>query len=414
MRECMSEKQPLVVLVAPNVSEQMGGEAIKALQIFRELKKQHHNTIQITHGRCRDDVERLRLEDVYFVNDTALSLIMWRSVVLRPLIDAWFALKAIRFAERLAMGRGLSGRQVIIHQTEPNSPVLPRFVSPHHSNVFGPINGNIYYPAIFRHNEGFKARWRRRLHMPAQAINRLVFHGKTSADVVLYAGGERTRISLLAGGFRANVLLPSLDSGVADHLLDRPRPNQTGENPRFVHFGRLVFHKGTTLAIEALAATAQPITLDIIGRGPQLQHCKHLTKKLHLEHRVNFLDWLPSHEELLSRLENYRGMVLPSIEDANGIVVQEAMAIGIPPICLDWGGPQLLIKNGISGFLISPSSREEIVQSIAQKMDALASDAALANSISSAAKSAAEEWRWSKLARSWLAMYDAIQPELSV
>jgi hypothetical protein len=54
---------------------------------------------------------------------------------------------------------------------------------------------------------------------------------------------------------------------------------------------------------------------------------------------VGFLNWLPNHADLLDRPQHYRGTVLPSIADANGIVVQKAMAIGTPSICLDWGGP---------------------------------------------------------------------------
>jgi hypothetical protein len=42
---------PLVVLIAPNVSEQMGGEAMKALQILRELRRMLPDALQITHDR---------------------------------------------------------------------------------------------------------------------------------------------------------------------------------------------------------------------------------------------------------------------------------------------------------------------------------------------------------------------------
>ena len=48
----------LLILIAPNVSEQMGGEAIKALQSFQELKKLHPDTLQITHARNRAEVAR--------------------------------------------------------------------------------------------------------------------------------------------------------------------------------------------------------------------------------------------------------------------------------------------------------------------------------------------------------------------
>src|SRR5216683_2801055 len=146
----MRKSNFLLILIAPNVSEQMGGEAIKALQIFRELKKLHPDTIQITHERCRLEIDgRLKLTDVYFIHDTWLSIALWRSKIFRFLLDVWFAKKAIGRAERIARERRLAGAEVVIHQTEPNSPVIPRFVSPQYANVFGPVNGNIYYPIAF-------------------------------------------------------------------------------------------------------------------------------------------------------------------------------------------------------------------------------------------------------------------------
>src|SRR5216683_3199554 len=83
----MNNQNLLVILIAPNVSEQMGGEAIKALQIFREIKKLHPRTIQITHERCRPELtDRLRLTDVYYVSDTWLSVSLWKSKIFRAFI----------------------------------------------------------------------------------------------------------------------------------------------------------------------------------------------------------------------------------------------------------------------------------------------------------------------------------------
>ena len=191
----------LIILIAPNVSEQMGGEGIKALQIFQEIRKVRPNTIQITHERNKRELsDRLKLSGVYYIADTKLSLFLWRSRILGKLLDPWFCRKAVKLAEAIARERGLVGSAVIIHQTEPNSPVLPRTISKRHTNVFGPINGNIYYPKIFYHFEKTSTRLRRIFHMPIQRLNRILFRGLQKAQLVLYAGGARTRVSLLAAG----------------------------------------------------------------------------------------------------------------------------------------------------------------------------------------------------------------------
>ena len=104
-------------------------------------------------------------------------------------------------------------------------------------------------------------------------------------------------------------------------------------------------------------------------------------------------------------LRDYRGMVLPSLEDANGVVVQEALALGLPPICLNWGGPQLLIEHGISGILVDPTSRAAIAKAIGQAFNQLGEQPDLAERMSAAGRAEAENWRWSRLAREWIASY---------
>lgn len=398
------DKDCLLILMAPNIGEQMGGEAMKALQIFRAISSQHTQTWQITHERCAAEAARLQLRNVHFVKDSWLSKALWRSVILRPLLDYWFSLKAVRLAERLA---GERGGAAILHQTEPNSPVTPRALSRRYANAFGPINGNIYYPRAFRDAESARARARRVLHRPLQYVNRLLFPSLSKADLIFVAGGARTLRSLAWRGCVGPSLRETVDCGIADALLSRPRVTHTGVNGRFVHFGRLVYHKGTALIIESLRHTSPVVHLDIVGRGPELDACKSLVASLGLGNRVSFIDWYESHADLLDSLVQYRGVVLPSLEDANGIVVQEAMALGLPPICLDWGGPQLLVEDGVSGFLVAPDSRESIARDIAVRLDRLAQEWPVAEQMSKAARRRAEEWRWTAVASAWLGEYPA-------
>jgi len=395
-----------IILIAPNVSNQMGGEAMKALQIYNNIKAILPKTIQIAHHRnYKVIVNDLKLEDVLFVYDDLLMILLYRSKILSMFCDVWFSYKAIRLANEHIQSLGLNKQQVIIHQTEPNSPVLPRSISSKALNVFGPINGNIYYPEIFHSHETLSAKFRRKTHFFFQYVNRLFLSGIKKSDLILVAGGERTRKSLLQAGCDENKLLETLDCGIEDKFLDRPRISHKGQNLKFVQYGRLVFHKCTFLVIEALNRTKLPITFDVVGVGPELENCKRLVKELNLEARVNFIPWFASHEDLLNSLSNYRAMVFPSIEDANGIVVQESMALGLPVISLDWGGPQLLIEHTVDGFLVGTDSMETILNGLASSMDKLAEDFELADSFSVNGRIKAEEWRWSNLAEKWVEEY---------
>jgi glycosyltransferase involved in cell wall biosynthesis len=91
-----------------------------------------------------------------------------------------------------------------------------------------------------------------------------------------------------------------------------------------------------------------------------------------------------------------------SIEDANGIVVQEAMAVGLVPVCLDWGGPQLLIDNGISGYPVSPNELDEIPTRMAHCLNLLAEDLNVVTEMSAKTKARASGWKWTQLASDWV------------
>ena len=49
---------PLVILIAPNVSQQMGGEGMKALQIYEALEAWACEVHQVTHDRVRGELDR--------------------------------------------------------------------------------------------------------------------------------------------------------------------------------------------------------------------------------------------------------------------------------------------------------------------------------------------------------------------
>ena len=399
--DVVADSPLLIILVAPNVSEQMGGEAMKALQIFQEIKKLAPTTLQITHARNREELaQRLALPDVLWVEDTAVSRGLWRLKALRALLDPWFSWKAVQLAREQARQR--PGTRVVLWQTEPNSPVAPRARLAGQLNVAGPINGNIYYPPAFRAHETRSARLRRLWHMPLQRGLGALGLSLKRFELVFVAGGDRTRVSLQASGCTDVRMTESLDCGVKQTLLDRPRLAQSGVNGRYVHFGRLVFHKGTALIIRALAQADAHVTLDIVGRGPELAPCQQLVQTLGLSQRVRFIDWYPSHEDLLDSLQHYRGLVLPSIEDANGIVVQEALALGLPAICLDWGGPQLLIRHGETGYLVPAGEPAQIARDLAERMSHLAGDGELAERMSLQARQDAQTWCWESTARAWL------------
>ena len=394
---------PPVILIAPNVSEQMGGEAIKALQICQELTRQGVRTRQITHVRVKPELDakfpHLR---VSYVQDSRLQKVLWRVPALRPLLRINFQWNAARLARRLVAEEPGS----VVHYTSPVSPVLPVFAVPGAPVIVGPVNGNIYFPRGFRHRENWTNWFKRMTHPAMQVGHRVLFPGKRAAAALLVAGGERTASSLRIAGCRPEQFVMSADSGIPDRLHDLPRAVHRGTNLRFVHNGRLADHKGTDLILRAMAKTVNPVELTIIGRGPERANLQRLTADLNLTGRVTFIEWIKEHSQVATTLQQFRAFVLPSFLEANGIVVQEAMMLGLPVVALDWGGPQLLVTPE-TGVLIKPTDEPTVIAELAATLDRLATDGDLADRMSRAGRQRAidEGYRWSDLILRWMDVY---------
>jgi glycosyltransferase involved in cell wall biosynthesis len=404
-----SFKEFEVILIAPNVSEQMGGEAIKALQIYLELERQGVSVHQVTHERVKQELDRKFPQmSVSYISDTRIEKLLHRGRIFEQLLNMVFLHAAARQVKRLLT----EWPRAVVHFTSPVSPVLPYPQLQNAHVVIGPINGNIHYPPAFRHRETLPYKIRRWLHPAMQLFHRLTFSGKRRADALLVAGGRRTYESLHMAGCKDKQFVDSIDSGVLDRLYDFPRITHSGGNLRFFHNGRLVEHKGTDLIIKSLARTRNRIELDIIGRGPELGKLKALAASLALRDRVTFIEWIPDHSKLAETLRQYRAFVFPSLAEANGIVVQEAMVQGLPVIACNWGGPSLLVTPE-TGFLIDPLSEDHVISELAKTMDRLAEDGELAEqmSVNARERAVSNGYLWSGVIRNWRKVYTRVTAE---
>lgn len=388
-----------VVLIAKHIGINSGGEAIKAYQFAELLRARGAAVTVVTHQRAIDAQGAGALDvDFLVVPDTPLQKFLWRVKPLRGLLDVHFHV----FAHRLILRHVAPDPGTVLHYIAPVSPVMPRFLPRGYDIVLGPLTGNIFYPPAFRARMSWEFRTAERLHALAQRTLGLVFPEKRRARVILVSGYERTRVSLRMAGVREAQMVDVVDSGVSDRICARPRIAHAGPNPRFVCSGRMVDHKGTDLAIRAVARADPAIRLDIYGDGEKRAALEALAAALGLGERVRFLGWMPSHDDLLDAFAQYRGYLFPSIAEANGIVMQEAMMVGLPVIAARWGGPERLADDD-TAIYVDPVSEDAMVDAIAAAMTRLARDPGLAERLSLGARRIAEaRFSWEAVAESWI------------
>jgi glycosyltransferase involved in cell wall biosynthesis len=94
-----------------------------------------------------------------------------------------------------------------------------------------------------------------------------------------------------------------------------------------------------------------------------LAHLRELVAGAGLQERVS---WLGEREDIPEILGALDVLLLPSWEEPFGRAVIEAMALGVPVIATDVGGPAEIITDGREGFLVPPRQPAAWAKAIAR------------------------------------------------
>jgi len=128
--------------------------------------------------------------------------------------------------------------------------------------------------------------------------------------------------------------------------------NITSSDPTTIHMlslGRLVHKKGYHVLLEAFAKMGElrdrKCELSIGGTGPEQQALLAQIESLGLKDRVRLVGWI---EDVAGFLQQGDLFVLPSLHEPFGIVVLEAMALGLPIVSSDCQGPREMLDEDIA------------------------------------------------------------------
>ncbi len=129
-----------------------------------------------------------------------------------------------------------------------------------------------------------------------------------------------------------------------------------------ISMGDLVKRKNYAASIRAIAKLGNKrIHLLICGRGPELEKLQQLTKELGVEEQIHFLGFRKDVKELLNIADMF---LLTSYQEGLPRSLMEAMAAGLPCIVSKIRGNIDLIQNNQGGYLVNPSSINEISDKI--------------------------------------------------
>jgi glycosyltransferase involved in cell wall biosynthesis len=154
-----------------------------------------------------------------------------------------------------------------------------------------------------------------------------------------------------------------------DALAGEPRAQQHEVGPpRLLTIGRLVPDKGQMLLVEAIAQlrdAGAPVSLTIIGDGPDRRVLERAVERHRLTDRIEFTGAL-GQPEVAERLAAADIFCLPSFAEGLPVVLMEAMAQGLPVIATRIAAVAELVEDGVSGALVAPSRVDELADAIAR------------------------------------------------
>lgn len=126
--------------------------------------------------------------------------------------------------------------------------------------------------------------------------------------------------------------------------------------------GQFIHRKGFDVLLRAWARCDKEYELYIIGAEPTTEYIE-LKKELQLDN-VHF-EGFKAKEELKQYYQAADLFVLPTREDIWGLVVNEAMANGLPIITTDRCVAGLeLIENGVNGYIVPVEDEKVLVEKI--------------------------------------------------
>lgn len=130
--------------------------------------------------------------------------------------------------------------------------------------------------------------------------------------------------------------------------------------------GNLVYWKGIYLALEAFKQFSQnksDVEFYIIGGGKEKDKLVNSVKD---DPKIIFIENLPQ-PKLFQLIKEFNVFLYPSFE-GGGMVVLEALAMGKPIICLDYGGPGSMVKESC-GFKTTYTNFTNTTKSLADDLE---------------------------------------------
>ena len=178
----------------------------------------------------------------------------------------------------------------------------------------------------------------------------------------------------------------------------RPSKRSPSEQLRIVWTGLHIPRKALNLALEAVANLPVEVNwkLHVLGNGPRTPMWQRQSEELGLTERCHFYGWLPR-DEAIEIMASGHLMLITSLRDLTSTVTVEALALGLPIVCLDHCGFSDVVDESC-GIKVPVTTPRQVVFGLSKAIQRLAQDEDLRHTLATGAVQRAKKYSWSKKA----------------
>ena len=181
--------------------------------------------------------------------------------------------------------------------------------------------------------------------------------------------------------------------------------------PTVAYVGRVAFEKNIDFLLRATALARRSVPdllLVVTGEGPALKSLKRLARRLRIEDNVLFVGYLDRRSGLVDGYCAADAFVFASRTETQGLVLLEAMALGVPVVSTAVMGTRDILDAG-RGALVSADNEEDFAGHLVRLLENGEWRAKLARE----ARDYAQEWSAATMARRLADFYRTLLPSRS-
>jgi 1,2-diacylglycerol 3-alpha-glucosyltransferase len=186
----------------------------------------------------------------------------------------------------------------------------------------------------------------------------------------------------------------------------RQRYHIPAQCPTLVHIGRVAHEKNIGFLLhmlQQLRKSIPDILLIIAGEGPALSHLRKQTVKLGISNNVLFVGYLSRADALLDCYCAGDAFVFASRTETQGLVLLEAMALGVPVVSTAVMGTKDILQPR-RGALVSPENPQQFAENVKR----LLQNEFLRKRLSKEARDYVKEWSAPMMAERLLEYYQRL------